>query len=121
MTNKSSNFPPEVKIDLYDQLIATNPDIEHKGKTSPYTSHHGHMFSYLSKTGSMGLRLTKEEREAFLEKFNTTSYESCGAIMKEHITVPDEILQNTEELKVYFDLSYEYIKTLKPKPTKKKQ
>jgi len=85
-----------------------------------YTSHNGHMFSCLSKTVSMGLRLPKEEREAFLEKYNTTLYKSCGAIMKEHVTGPDEILQNTEELKGYLDLGYEYIKTLKPKPTKKR-
>jgi TfoX/Sxy family transcriptional regulator of competence genes len=78
------------------------------------------MFTYLSKTGSLGIRLSKEEREAFLEKYNTTLYESYGAIMKEYVTVPDELLQKTEELKGYLDLSYEYVKTLKPKPTKKK-
>lgn len=118
--SKESNFPPQDKIDLFDQLIATNPDIECKGKTNPYTSHNGHMFSHLSKTGTLGLRLPKEEREAFLEKYNTTLYESYGAIMKEYVTVPDELLQNTEELKGYLDLSYEYVKSLKPKPTKKK-
>jgi TfoX/Sxy family transcriptional regulator of competence genes len=118
--NKSPDFPPQDKIDLYDQLIATNPHIERKGKTNPYTSHNGHMFSHLSKTGTLGLRLPKEEREAFLEKYNTTLYESYGAIMKEYVTVPDELLHNTEELKGYLDLSYAYIKTLKPKPTKKK-
>ena len=118
--SKTSKLPPKDKVDLYDQLIATHPDIERKGKTSPYTSHNGHMFSYLSKTGSLGLRLPKEERESFLKKYNTTLYESHGAIMKEYVTVPDELLQNTQELKKYLDLSYEYIKTLKPKPTKKK-
>jgi hypothetical protein len=30
------------------------------------------------------------------------------------------LLANTKELKKYLDLSYEYAKTLKPKPTKKK-
>jgi len=120
MMSKVPSFPPQDKIDLFDQLIATNPDIERKGKTSPYTSHNGHMFSHLSKTGTLGLRLSKEEREAFLEKYNTTLYESYGAIMREYVTVPDELLQNTEELKGYLDLSYEYVKTLEPKPTKKK-
>jgi hypothetical protein len=118
--SKKTNLPPQDKIDLYDQLIETNPDIERKGVSSPYTSMNGHMFTYLSKTGSMGLRLPKEEREAFLEKYNTTLYESYGAIMKEYVTVPDNLLENTEELKAYLDLSYAYIKTLKPKPTKKK-
>ena len=111
---------PEDKLALYDQLIASNPDIERKGVTMPYTSLNGHMFTYLSKTGSLGLRLPKDEREAFLEKYNTTLYESHGAIMKEYVTVPDSLLQDTEELKKYLDLSYEYVQTLKPKPAKKK-
>jgi hypothetical protein len=80
----------------------------------PNTSLNGHMYTYLSKAGSLGIRLPKEEREDFLEKYNTTLYESHGAIMKEYVTVPDELLKN------YLDLSYEYVKTLKPKPTKKK-
>ncbi len=118
--SKISNLPPQDKIDLYDQLIATNPEIKRKGKSMPYTSLNGHMFTYLSKSGSLGIRLPKEEREDFLEKFNTTLYESHGAIMKEYVTLPDELLQNTEELKEYLDLSYKYVKTLKPKPTIKK-
>ena len=118
--SKTSNLPPQDKIDLYDQLIATNPNIERKGVSMPYTSLNGHMFTYLSKTGSMGIRLAKEERVDFLRKYNTTLYESHGAIMKEYATVPEELLENTEELKEYLDLSYEYVKTLKPKPTKKK-
>jgi len=118
--SKTTNLPPQDKIDLYDQLIDTNPNIERKGVSMPYTSLNGYMFTYLSKSGSLGIRLPKEEREDFLEKYNTTLYESHGAIMKEYVTVPDELLGNTEELKKYLDLSYEYVKTLKPKPTKKK-
>ncbi len=111
---------PKEKLELYDKLIASNPDIERKGVTMPYTSLNGHMFTYLSKTGSLGIRLAKDEREAFLEKYNTTLYESHGAIMKEYATVPDSLLPDTEELKKYLDLSYEYVKSLKPKPAKKK-
>jgi hypothetical protein len=36
------------------------------------------------------------------------------------VTVPDNLLKNTKELQKYFDLSYRYIQTLKPKPLKKK-
>lgn len=119
--SKDTEKVTEDKVELYDRLIATNPDIERKGKTMPYTSMNGHMFTYLSKSGYLGIRLPKEEREAFLEKYNTTLYESYGAVMKEYVTVPDDLLENTDELKPYLDLSYEYIKTLKPKPTKKKK
>jgi len=118
--SKNSNLPPQEKIDLYDRLIATNPEIKRKGVTNPYTSVNGHMFTHLSKTGALGIRLPKEEREAFLEKYKTTLYKSYGAIMKEYVTVPDELLENTDELEEYLNLSYAYAKSLKPKPTKKK-
>lgn len=117
--SKKTPHAPQDKVALYDKLIASNPKIERKGVTMPYTSVNGHMFSQLSKTGAVGLRLPKEAREAFLEKYNTTLYESYGAIMKEYVTVPAALLEKTDELKPYLDLSYAYTKSLTPKPTKK--
>lgn len=117
---KKVNQIPKEKLDLYDKLIATNPEIKRKGVTMPYTSLNGHMFTYLSKTGSLGIRLPKGDRETFLKNYNTTLYESHGAIMKEYVTVPDELLENTEELKKFLEISYAYVNTLKPKPSKKK-
>jgi hypothetical protein len=40
--------------------------------------------------------------------------------MEEYVAVPDELLTKTKELEKYLASSYEYAKTLKPKPTKKK-
>ena len=40
--------------------------------------------------------------------------------MQEYVAVPDALLRNTKELKKYLDVSYEYAKTLKPKPTTKR-
>jgi hypothetical protein len=116
---EKSNIPPE-KIDLYKKLIATNPKIELKGVTVPYTSHNGHMFSYLEKDGSMGLRLPSDVLEKFLKKYKTTLFQSYGIIMKEYARIPDQLQKNIKELKFYFDLSFEYVKSLKPKPSKKK-
>jgi len=104
---------------LYEKLIATNPAVERKGDTMPYTSLNGHMFSLLAKDGSLGLRLSKEDREEFIKKYNTELMKQYGVIMKEHVIVPDKLLANTKELKKYFYQSYEYIKSLKPKPTTK--
>ena len=117
---ETPKIPPKEKVELYDRLIETHSDIVRKGVSNPYTSLNGHMFTHLSKDGTLGIRLPKDEREAFLEKYNTSLYESYGAIMKEYASVPDELLQNTDELSQYLTISYEYIKTLKPKPTKKK-
>ena len=111
----------EDKLELYEKLIATHPDIKRKGKTMPYTSHNGHMFSLFAKDGTLGIRLSKEGREEFLKKYNTSPFVQYGAVMRGYVTIPDELLENTEELKPYLDMSYEYIKTLKPKPTTKKK
>lgn len=115
---KAKNTIPPEKLALYDQLIASHPSIERKGVTMPYTAVNGNMFTYLSPEGSLAIRLPGEEREKFLEKYKTTLYVSQGTTLKEYVTVPDELLKNTEELRPYLDLSYAYIKTLKPKAPK---
>jgi hypothetical protein len=117
-TTKKPEAPPE-KLELYDQLVATNPEVDRKGASVPYTSCNGHMFSYLNAAGDMALKLPKGERDAFLEKYNTTLFEAYGIVQKEFVTVPDTLLANTSELKPYFDMSYEYVKSLEPKPTKR--
>lgn len=38
------------RVDLYDQLVAKCPRFERKGKTVPYTSANGPMFSLWSGT-----------------------------------------------------------------------
>jgi hypothetical protein len=111
---KTSKIPPE-KLDLYEQLIATNPAIERKGDVHPYTSLNGHMFTYLDQTGTLGLRLPKDEVDAFLKKYKTTLFKSYGVIKKDYVAVPDALLKNTNELKKYLQISYVYVKTLKPK------
>src|SRR5262249_40361121 len=62
---------PADKLALYEKLVATLPGVERKGATVPYTSVNGHMFSYLTKTGTLALRLPAEAREAFLAKYKT--------------------------------------------------
>lgn len=117
--DKEKKSVPQGPLDLYEKLVATYPGIERKGATVPYTSYNGHMFSYLEKDGSLGLRLPTEAREAFLKKYNTGLFQSYGIIRKEYVLVPASLLKNTEELKPYFDLSLDYVKSLKPKPARK--
>jgi TfoX/Sxy family transcriptional regulator of competence genes len=104
---------------LYDKLIATNPSIERKGDANPYTSLNGNMFTLLYQS-RLAIRLPEVERDKFLKKYKTTLFEAYGAVMQEYVSVPDALLENTKELQKYLDASYEYAKTLKPKPTKKK-
>jgi len=107
------------RVALYDKLIATNSKIERKGDANPYTSLNGNMFTLLHQS-RLAIRLPEDEKEKFLKKYKTTLFEAYGTVMQEYVTVPDSLLENTKELQKYLDLSYEYAKTLKPKPTTKK-
>jgi hypothetical protein len=106
-------------VDLYDKLISTNPKIERKGAANPYTSVNGNMFTLLHQF-SLAIRLPEDKREEFLRKYNTTLFKAYGTVMKEYVAVPDALLKKTKELQKYLEFSYEYAKTLKPKPAKKK-
>jgi len=121
MSAAKKSLIPADKSELYDKLIATHPKIDRKGDTMGYTSLNGHMFTLLDRSGRLALRLPEKEREAFLRKYKTTLFEAYGAVMQEYVAVPDLLFQNTKELKKYLALSYDYIATLKPKPTKKKR
>jgi len=93
------------KVEWYDRLIATHPEIERKGDANPYTSLSGNMFTLLHQS-RLAIRLREDEREKFLKKYKTKLFEAYGAVMKEYVAVPDDLLENTKELKKYLDLSY---------------
>jgi hypothetical protein len=115
---KKSAIPAD-KLELYNKLIATNPAIDRKGATHPYTSLNGNMFTLFNPPGALAIRLSEAEREKFMKKYKTGLFEAYGAVMKEYVAVPDALLSKTKELAKWLDLSYEYAKTLKPKATKK--
>lgn len=117
---KKKNAMPADKLDLYERVIATHPEIERKGDANAYTSVNGNMFTLMGSSGVMALRLPEGEREKFLKKYNASLYEAYGTVMKEYVAVPESLLKNTKELKKYLAMSYDYVKALKPKPTTKK-
>lgn len=67
-------------LECYEKLVATNPRVERKGATMPYTSLNGHMFSVMRKDGTLALRLPTEARRAFLKKYKTTLSEQYGSV-----------------------------------------
>lgn len=115
--SKGPTAPPE-KIAQFEQLIATVPEIELKGDRMPYTSVNGNMFGCLHPSGLLSLRLPEPERSAFLERYKTTLFEAYGIVQKEYVTVPEDLLGKTDELRPYLVLGFEYAKSLRPKPSK---
>ena len=113
-------LPSNEKVELYEKLIATIPKLERKGATNPYTGVNGNMFTLLHQSNRLAIRLPEEKRREFLKKYKTKLFEAYGTVMKEYVAVPDAMLKNTKELQRYLEFSYEYAKTLKSKPTRKK-
>lgn len=104
---------------LYETLVATNPKVEMKGATMPYTSLNGNMSSALHKDGTVALRLPSPQREEFLKKFKTSLAAHYGVVQPEYVVVPDRLLSDTAALKPYFAASVAYVSALKPKATTK--
>jgi len=104
---------------LYQKLIAGQPGAILKGDKMPYVSVNGRMQSYLEKDGSFGLCLPDEDIPAFLKKYRTTMFVSYGIVKKDFVLVPETLFKKTKELQPYFNRSFAYLQSLKPKPTKK--
>ena len=87
----------------------------------PYTSLNGNMFSFISKEGDLGIRLFKEQQSEYIENTEADFLISHGAVMNGYINVPDSIIEDEKLLKQTFEKSVAFVKSLKPKPTKKKK
>ena len=114
---KLTSTIPAAKLALYEKLIATDRSIERKGATIPYTSANGKMFTYLSPTGDLRLRLPPDEREAFMKKYKTKVVVQHGVVMKDFVAVPPELLARTAELKKYLAVSRDFAEQLGTKRT----
>lgn len=103
------------RLKLYDELIARCPRFERKGKTMPYTSANGHMFSQLNKAGEIGIRFSKEVQEAYFKAWPSTHFTSYNATMRGYVLVPEAMLDDLDKLAEYLNESYDYVMSLEPK------
>ena len=103
------------KLAHYGQLVESCDGFDRKGKTMPYTSANGHMFSFLNKNGDLGFRFSKEIQEKYIKEWNSSHVVSHGAIMKGYLLVTNEMMNDLDQLKEYQLESCEYVKTLAPK------
>ena len=105
----------EENLKRYDALVDQCPRFERKGKTVPYTSANGHMFSLLNKDGELGFRYSKEVQKRYMEAFNTTFLKSHGATMQGYILITEEMFADTDKLLELLNESYDYVMSLDPK------
>jgi hypothetical protein len=102
-------------LEVYENIIALCPRIERKGKTVPYTSANGHMFSFINKDNELGFKFSKEVQEKYLNKFDTSLFKSHNSIMKGYILIKDDMYNNTNLLVDLLNESYDYVMSLKSK------
>ena len=121
MTKKPTSADPKYRARLaqYEAIVSTIPGLTRKGKANPYTAFNGNMSSYLHPRGEMALRLPPGLREQFLLDHQTALFEAYGIVQKEYVTVPDQLLADTEKLAPYFKASCDYVASLAGKPSRK--
>ncbi|MCL6265120.1 hypothetical protein [Flagellimonas myxillae] len=105
----------EKVLQIYDKVVAANPNFDRKGKTMPYTSANGYMFSLLNKDGELGVRLSKEDRQAFDQAYGALPFKSHGAVLREYVLISDAVLDNSKVLGDYLQRGYDYVQSLPPK------
>lgn len=105
----------EQHLKVYDELVAECSRFKRKGKTMPYTSANGYMFSLFNKANEIGIRFSKEVQKKYLEEYNTTLYESYNAIMNGYILITKEMLEDQENVIKLLNESYDYVMGLEPK------
>ncbi len=105
----------EEKLAFYDEIISNCPNFDRKGKTMPYTSDNGHMFTLYNKACQIGVRLSKEDGEKFKEEHQSTIYKSYGAVMRGYVLIPEHMYDDMKLLTHYFNMAHEYVLSLDPK------
>ncbi|MBT8280840.1 MAG: hypothetical protein KJO16_04625 [Muriicola sp.] len=105
----------EEQLKVYDQLVSKCPRFERKGKTMPYTSANGYMFSQLNKAGELGIRFSKEVQQKYMEVYNTTLFKSYNAVMQGYILITEEMMKDHNRIVELLNESYDHVKSLPPK------
>ncbi len=100
---------------IYDDLVAKCTRFERKGKTMPYTSANGYMFSLFNKDNEIGIRFSKEVQNNYLDMYSTTLYHSYNAVMKGYILITPKMLKDEENIIKLLNESYDYVMSLEPK------
>ncbi|MEO1033094.1 MAG: hypothetical protein AAFX55_16950 [Bacteroidota bacterium] len=103
------------KLKVYDALIDKCSRFERKGKTMPYTSANGYMFSLFNKAGEIGIRFSKEVQQKYIQEFNSSTYTSYNATMKGYVLIPEQMWDDLDKLAEYLNESYDYVMSLPPK------
>ena len=109
-------------IEIFNDVVPEDKGVDRRKMFGyPCAFKNGNMFMGLHQK-NMFLRLSKEDREAFLQLDQASQFEPMpGRIMREYVVIPFWILKDKEKLKEWIRKSLAYVSSLPPKPRKKQK
>lgn len=102
-------------IKIYDEVVSKCDRFKRKGKTMPYTSANGYMFSQVNKEGQLGFRFSKEIQKKYMLEWDSDIYMSYGAVLKGYVLIPENMYKDIEKLVSYLNEGFDYVMSLDPK------
>ncbi len=105
----------EDKVAHYNKIVAQTNQFDRKGKTMPYTSANGYMFSFINKEGEFGIRFSKERCQELMELHNTGIFKSHGATMRDYVHFPAALFKDEKLMLNYLKEGFAHVMSLKPK------
>ena len=114
--------PSRQLIEIFNDVVPEDKGVDRRKMFGyPCAFKNGNMFMGLHQK-NMFLRLSKEDREAFLELNLAGQFEPMpGRIMREYVVVPFWILKDKKKLKEWIRKSLAYVSSLPQKPKKKQK
>ena len=106
---------PATALDRYRTVVDAFGRCEVKGAKNPYTSRHGHMFSFLTPDGGMALRLPDDRIEAFFEAYDSGPVSQYGKTMRGYVSIPEDLFSSPDRLLPWLEAAWKWIGTLPPK------
>ena len=103
------------KLAIDDKIVAATPGVERKGKTMPYTSSNGYMFSLFNKDGEIGIRLPKDRQQQMKQEHGCDIFKSHGAVMRDYVLIPDALLENIDFVSSLLAEGNDFVNSLPPK------
>ena len=108
------------KVKIYDELVSKCKRFERKGKSVPYTSANGYMFSLVNKDGEFGFRFSEARKKELIEELGASELRSYGAVMRGYVKIPEALYADEKRLTALLKESHQYVLSLPPQTSKKK-
>ncbi|MEM1390732.1 MAG: hypothetical protein AAGG45_06590 [Pseudomonadota bacterium] len=99
---------------IFDRVVDSSVRFERKGKSMPYTSANGHMFSQVNKDGQIGVRLPKARQTQLLEKHGAGPFKSYGATMRDYVCLTGQMLTDESLVADLLDEGFEFVMAMEP-------